>query len=54
MGSEMCIRDRAFEVLAVKRNSGKTERFTLEIDPVVPGDSLILFGTDDSQDALSH
>ena len=45
---------KAFEVLAVKRNSGKTERFTLEIDPVAPGDSLILFGTDDSQDTLSH
>lgn len=45
---------KAFEVLAVKRNSGKTERFTLEIDPVAPGDSLILFGTDDAQDKLNH
>ena len=40
-------------ILAVKRNTGVTERFTADIDPVVPGDSLILFGFDKAHDSLS-
>ena len=42
-----------FTILAVKRSTGATERFAAEIDPVVPGDSLILFGSDKAHDSLS-
>ena len=42
-----------FTILAVRRQNGETERFAAEIDPVVPGDSLILFGSDKAHDSLS-
>ena len=42
-----------FTILAVKRSTGVTEHFTTDIDPVVPGDSLILFGSDKAHDSLS-
>lgn len=36
----------AFSLLAVKRGSGQTEAFSLDMDHINPGDSLILFGPD--------
>ena len=35
-----------FAILAVRRKSGLTESFSLDIDPINPGDSLILYGAD--------
>ena len=42
-----------FSVLAVKRQAGATEVFSLDIGSINPGDSLILFGHDDEHDNLS-
>ena len=42
-----------FTILAVRRQSGITVRFTANIDPVVPGDSLILFGSDKAHESLN-
>lgn len=39
-----------FSILAVRRKTGKTEAFSLGMDIVNPGDSLILFGHDDAHD----
>ena len=39
-------------VLAVRRKTGSTEAFSLDMDSVNPGDSLILFGPDDAHDRL--
>lgn len=42
-----------FTILAIRRSSGITERFAAHIDPIAPGDSLILFGSDDAHDSLN-
>ena len=42
-----------FTILAIRRSSGITERFAAHIDPIAPGDSLILFGPDDAHDSLN-
>ncbi len=39
-------------VLAVRRQTGLTEAFSLDIDRINPGDSLIVFGHDDAHDGL--
>ncbi|MEP1231449.1 MAG: hypothetical protein ABJG88_12300 [Litorimonas sp.] len=41
-----------FSILAVRRSSGLTEAFSLDIDTITPGDSLILFGPDGLHDGL--
>lgn len=43
---------KAFEILAVRRSSGKTERFAPDLTPVNPGDILIIFGPDSAHEAL--
>ena len=43
----------SFSVLAVKRQTGATEAFSLDMGSINPGDSLILFGRDDEHDSLS-
>lgn len=42
-----------FLILAVRRSTGPTERFSSETSPINPGDSLILFGTDDAHNDLN-
>ena len=42
-----------FTILAIRRSSGITERFAAHIDPIAPGDSLILFGSDNAHDSLN-
>ena len=42
-----------FTILAIRRSTGITERFAEHIDPIAPGDSLILFGSDDAHDSLN-
>ena len=51
--SEAVVQFEDFTILAVRRQTGLTERFTKDISLIVPGDSLILFGSDTSHDALS-
>lgn len=41
-----------FSILAVRRQSGVTERFTVNIDPINTGDTLILLGGDSAHDTL--
>lgn len=41
-----------FSVLAVRRKTGATEAFSLSMSLINPGDSLILFGHDDSHDEV--
>ena len=43
----------SFSVLAVKRQTGATEAFSLDMGSINPGDSLILFGRDGEHDSLS-
>lgn len=50
--SELITHFEDFEILAVRRSSGKTERFTPEMKPVNPGDSLVIFGPDNAHEAL--
>ena len=50
--SELISHFEAFEILAVRRSSGTTERFTRDITPVKPGDSLVIFGSDSAHEAL--
>ena len=40
------------EILAVKRHSGGTERFSLAMKAINPEDSLILFGYDSAHDSF--
>lgn len=42
----------AFTILAIRRKSGETERFTDDIEPINIGDSLILFGVDNAHEAI--
>lgn len=39
-------------ILAVKRSSGETLRFSNDLDPIKPDDTLIIFGPDTTQDAF--
>ncbi|MEP3890345.1 MAG: hypothetical protein ABJN69_07740 [Hellea sp.] len=41
-----------FSVLAVKRKTGKTEAYSLDMGLINPGDSLILFGHDNAHDGF--
>ena len=41
-----------FSILAVRRLSGKTEPFSLDISVINPGDSLILFGHDNAHEGF--
>lgn len=41
-----------FTILAVRRRSGVTERFALDMAPIEPDDSLIIFGPDVGHDSL--
>jgi len=50
--SELISHFETFEILAVRRSSGTTERFTRDITPVKPGDSLVIFGSDSAHEAL--
>ena len=41
-----------FSVLAVRRRTGATEAFSLDMGDIHPGDSLVLFGHDNAHDGL--
>jgi len=43
----------AFTILAVRRVTGQTERFSLDIDPINRGDTLIMLGPDKAHDAVT-
>ena len=41
-----------FSVLAVRRRTGSTEAFSLDMGDINPGDSLVLFGHDNAHDSF--